>query len=64
MKPFDMRVHHLKYSISEEHHNKGFFIVELDGEGKVSVEKRELIPKHDMRTVEGTIEEILVTSSQ
>ena len=24
----------LKYSISEEHHQKGFFIVEMDGEGK------------------------------
>ena len=48
----------LKYSISEEHHNKGFFIVELDGEGNVAVEKRELIPNRDMRTVEGTIDEI------
>lgn len=48
----------LKYSISEEHHNKGFYIVELDGEGNVTVEKLELKPKHDMRTVEGTIEEI------
>ena len=48
----------LKYSISEEHHNKGFFIVELDYEGNVTVEKRELIPNRDMRTVEGTIEEI------
>ena len=35
----------MKYSISEEHHNKGFFIVELDGEGQVTVEKRELIPQ-------------------
>ncbi|AOV07169.1 exonuclease SbcCD subunit D [Sporosarcina ureilytica] len=48
----------LKYSISEEHHNKGFFIVTLDGEGNTSVEKRDLIPRRDMRTVEGTIEEI------
>ena len=49
----------LKYSISEEHHSKGFYIVELDGEGNAMVEKRELKPKHDMRTVEGKIEEIL-----
>jgi len=48
----------LKYSISEEHHNKGFFIIEMDGEGNTTVEKRELIPQHDMRTVEGTIDEI------
>ena len=50
----------MKYSISEEHHNKGFFIVELDAEGQVTVEKRELKPQHDMRTVEGTMEEILL----
>ncbi|MDS9471807.1 exonuclease SbcCD subunit D [Sporosarcina pasteurii] len=48
----------LKYSISEEHHNKGFFIVSLDGEGNTTIEKRDLIPRRDMRTVEGTIEEI------
>src|SRR5690625_2757340 len=48
----------LKYSISEEHHNKGFHIVEMDGEGAVAVEKRALLPKKDMRTVEATMEEI------
>lgn len=50
----------MKYSISEQHHNKGFFIVELDAEGQATVEKRELIPQHDMRTVEGMMEDILV----
>lgn len=50
----------MKYSISEERHAKGFFIVDMDGEGNVEVEKRTLTPLHDMRTVEGTIEEILV----
>ncbi len=49
----------MKYSISEERHAKGFFIVDMDGEGNVEVEKRALNPLHDMRTVEGTIEEIL-----
>ncbi|MFD1927038.1 exonuclease SbcCD subunit D [Sporosarcina siberiensis] len=49
----------MKYSISEEHHNKGFFIIEMDGEGHVTVEKRELQSKHDMRTVRGTMESIL-----
>jgi len=48
----------LKYSISEEHHNKGFFIVDMDGKGNTTVEKRALIPQHDMRTVEGTIDDI------
>jgi len=50
----------MKYSISEEHHNKGFLIIELDAEGQVSVEKRELKPKYDMRTVVGTMEDILL----
>ncbi|WP_438311673.1 exonuclease SbcCD subunit D [Sporosarcina sp. FA9] len=49
----------MKYSISEEHHNKGFFIIEMDREGQVTVEKRELNSKHDMRTVTGTMESIL-----
>lgn len=48
----------LKYSISEEHHNKGFFIVEIDGQGTVSVEKRPLIPIRDMRRITATMEEI------
>lgn len=49
----------LKYSISEERHKKGFYIVDLDCEGRVTVEKRLLIPKRDMRTVEGFVKEIL-----
>lgn len=48
----------LKYSISEENHEKGFYIVTLDGEGQVEVEKRPLKPRRDMRTVEATMEEI------
>lgn len=49
----------LKYSISEEKHQKGFHVVEMDGSGHVTVEKRLFVPNRDMRTVEGTIEEIL-----
>jgi exonuclease SbcD len=49
----------MKYSISEEHHKKGFFIIEMDGEGNSTIEKRELIPEHDMRTVVGKIDDIL-----
>lgn len=50
----------LKYSISEEYHKKGFFIVEMDGEGKCTVEKRLLQARHDMRTVEGRLEDLLM----
>ncbi|RLL45116.1 exonuclease SbcCD subunit D [Oceanobacillus piezotolerans] len=49
----------LKYSISEESHRKGFFIVEMDQEGEVTIEKRELKPRRDIRTVEAKMEELL-----
>lgn len=49
----------LKYSISEEHHKKGFYIVHLDEEGLVDIEKRLLTPRRNMRTVEGEMEDIL-----
>jgi len=48
----------LKYSISEETHRKGFYIVELDGEGQASAEKREFRPLRDMRRVSAPIEEL------
>lgn len=48
----------LKYSISEEHHHKGFYVVEMDGEGNVSIDKRLLKPRRDMRTVQATMEEL------
>jgi exonuclease SbcD len=48
----------LKYSISEERHNKGYLVVELDQYGEITLEKKELIPRYDMRTVEGLIADI------
>ncbi|GGG26154.1 exonuclease SbcCD subunit D [Paenibacillus abyssi] len=48
----------LKYSISEEHHNKGFYIVELSGDGSVHVDKRELKPLRDVRRISASIEEL------
>jgi len=48
----------MKYSISEEHHKKGFDIVEMDADGNIKVEKRFLTPLRDIRTVEATLEEI------
>ncbi|MFD1956008.1 exonuclease SbcCD subunit D [Paenibacillus thailandensis] len=48
----------LKYSVSEEKHIKGFYVVELDQAGEARIEKRELKPLRDMRRVEGTMEEI------
>ncbi|WP_088070400.1 exonuclease SbcCD subunit D [Gottfriedia luciferensis] len=48
----------LKYSLSEENHKKGCLIVELNGSGEVSVVKRDFHPVRDLRSIEGTIEEI------
>ncbi|MFA9556809.1 exonuclease SbcCD subunit D [Evansella sp. AB-rgal1] len=49
----------LKYSISEEKHKKGFYIVEIDENGKVELEKRLLTPRRDICRVESTMEELL-----
>lgn len=48
----------LKYSISEERHEKGFLVVHLDGDGRAQTERRRLRPRRDMRTVEATLAEI------
>ncbi|OZU89663.1 exonuclease sbcCD subunit D [Virgibacillus indicus] len=49
----------LKYSISEENHKKGYHIVEMDAAGEVSLEKKLLAPRRDIRTVETTLEDLL-----
>jgi exonuclease SbcD len=45
----------LKYSISEEFHDKGYLVVNMDGEGQVTVVKKSFIPLRDMRRVEATM---------
>lgn len=49
----------LKYSISEENHKKGYFIVEMDAAGNISAEKRLLTPRRDIRTVEANMDDLL-----
>lgn len=49
----------LKYSQSEEHHKKGFYLIELDGAGNTDIEKRELTARRDIRTVTAKMEDIL-----
>ncbi len=49
----------MKYSISEESHKKGFLVVELDAEGSVTVEKRPLRQKRDIRTVKASMDNLL-----
>ncbi|WP_152657257.1 exonuclease SbcCD subunit D [Oceanobacillus sp. CFH 90083] len=48
----------LKYSLSEEHHQKGYLVVELDDKGEVQVEKKSLIPKRDIRSLKMKMEDI------
>lgn len=49
----------LKYSVSEKNHKKGFYMIELNELGVTNIEKISLTPIRDIRTVEGTIDEIL-----
>lgn len=48
----------LKYSLSEQHHKKGFYIVDLDEAGNAILEKKFLFPRRDLREVEATLAEI------
>ncbi|UOF89477.1 exonuclease SbcCD subunit D [Fodinisporobacter ferrooxydans] len=48
----------LKYSISEEYHDKGFYSVELAADGNVQVDKRSLVPRRDVRSVAGLLDDI------
>ena len=52
----------LKYSLSEHLHEKGFLIVDLDAKGQVTVEKRKLVPRRDLRVVEGLMNDLLKQS--
>jgi exonuclease SbcD len=48
----------LKYSIAEEDHHKGYWIVHIDGRGEVRTEHRALKPARDLRRVAGRMEEL------
>ena len=49
----------LKYSFSEEQQIKGVCLVELDGKGFVSQQHLKLTPKHNVRIIEGSLENLL-----
>lgn len=50
----------LKYSVSEEHHNKSITLVTLQEKGKEpEIETLELVPLHDVRRIKGTLDELL-----
>jgi len=49
----------MKYSLSEESHNKSVTLVEIDRTGNVKTGEIALIPRRDLRIVEGSFKEIL-----
>jgi exonuclease SbcD len=49
----------LKYSFSEVTHKKSVNLVEMDAAGNVNVERVPLSPRRDVRTISGSMEELL-----
>jgi len=49
----------LKYSFSEANHKKSVTIIDLDGEGNCKLDYIPLVPKRDMRVVEGYFQELI-----
>ncbi|WP_026906505.1 exonuclease SbcCD subunit D [Paucisalibacillus globulus] len=49
----------LKYSFSEANHKKSVAIIELDEKGNCKLDYIPLVPKHDMRVVEGYFQELM-----
>lgn len=52
----------LKYSFSETHHEKSVTVAELGEKGSLSIRTVPLIPRHDLRQIRGTYEEITARS--
>ena len=48
----------LKYSLSEESHHKSVTVVHLGAKGELTLQLRPLIPRHDLRQIRGTFEEL------
>ena len=52
----------LKYSFSEAEHKKSATVVELEEKGQLRLHTVPLIPKHDMREIRGSYEEVTAKS--
>ena len=48
----------LKYSFSEELHHKSVTVVNLGAKGELTVQLRPLLPRHDLRSIRGTFENL------
>lgn len=49
----------LKYSFSEENYHKSMTMIDLDAKGQMTFELLPLTPRRDMRTLVGTLQELL-----
>lgn len=49
----------LKYSFSEEKHSKGVALVQIDAGGTATTTMLPLLPLHDVRSIEGTLEQLV-----
>ena len=49
----------LKYSFSEANHNKSVTVVDMNANGECTIDKIPLKPLHDMRIIEGCLEDII-----
>ncbi|MEB8433874.1 exonuclease SbcCD subunit D [Cocleimonas sp. KMM 6892] len=49
----------LKYSFSEEHHNKSITLVDMDEKGECEIKQIALKALHDMRSISGAFDEII-----
>ncbi|MCR9942618.1 exonuclease SbcCD subunit D [Vibrio owensii] len=49
----------MKYSFGEQNQKKGFTLVEIDQNGFVSAEHVDLVAPHEMRIVEGELEQVI-----
>jgi len=52
----------LKYSFSEEHHHKSVTVVNLGRKGELELQLRPLAPRHDLRSIRGSFEELAGTA--
>lgn len=52
----------LKYSFSEAYHRKSVYLLNIQEKGKLTVEKRELVPMRDMRKIRGPFSELIKES--
>jgi exonuclease SbcD len=54
----------LKYSFAEAGEEKSLSLVEVDGQGRVSLERAPLVPRRDARVLSGPLEEVLARAHE